>query len=154
MVQTYPESSYLLKTQEQIHDYLIGGKGIVTLKSPSGRAYTYAFNSPRDPKADFPEGTLFIYVQRDHGNWLYLGMIDKTKHFRLTYASHAGSDSRAVKGAIYLVDRMFGRNTDTRMEVYHQGICSVCGRRLTHYKSILCGIGPKCKRRLKHGLQR
>lgn len=150
MYEIYPESSYELDTAENIRTYLLGGKGIVTLESPTGKHHTYAFNAPREPDM-FPDGTLFVYSQVENGVWLYCGMVDDDLRFRLTRASTWDNSCEIVKGARYIVDWMNGFIKSTRMKLYHCGVCSVCGRKLTHPKSILFGIGPKCRKKL-HGL--
>lgn len=145
MYKTYPESSYELIGPQAIYEYIKGGKGIVSLKSPTGVHRTYAFNKPRhDP---FPEGTLFIYAQTSSSVWLYVGMYDPDKGFRITRQSNYDKDHEIAKGAEYIVKMMEGRITSTPMQLFHAGMCSVCGRRLTKPESILIGMGPKCRKK-------
>ena len=145
MYNVFPESSYELVGTENIKHYLLGGKAIVTLQSPTGVYHTYAVNKPRNP-GSFPDGTYFIFCQTHNGVWLYCGMLIHYTEFKLTYASKWGNDSEIVKGARYIVDMMNGHITSTPMKLYHAGVCCVCGRKLISPKSIVAGIGPKCKK--------
>lgn len=147
-VKMYPQSSCELIGNEIIKNYLLGGKAVVTLESPSGEHHTYAVNQPNSPDI-FPDGTFFIYCQIDSGLWLYVGMIEDRYSFRLTRASNWGYDSKIVKGARYIVRMMNGLPYDSRMKLYHAGVCSVCGRQLTTPKSIKLGIGPKCRKKIR-----
>lgn len=141
----YPESSYELRGADNIRNYLLGGKGVVTLQSPSGIHRTYAFNRPRYQE-QFDEGTMFIYAQVSSGVWNYVGMLTPEHIFRVTRNSRYELDHPITKGAAYIVKMMNGRITDTPMILYHCGVCSICGRKLTDPKSIAIGMGPKCRK--------
>lgn len=149
MFDMYSENAYQLVDTESLRNYLLGGRGIVTLESPSGESHTYAFQKPRNPNK-FPEGSYFIYAQVDTV-WLYVGMVTPDNDFKITRNSMWEYDSKISKGAKYLVDMFTGRIKHTRMKVFHAGVCSICGKKLESTKSILAGMGPKCKK--KYGLQ-
>ena len=144
----YVENRAKLTSGPQLAKYVSGGRGIVTLESPSGKHHTYEFRRPNDESA-FPNTTFFVYVLVKEHTWMYVGMYNSgTKHFRLTRASTYRHDSEIVKGVKYLTKlaRCLGSIDDFRMSAYHEGICSVCGRRLTSPKSIQTGMGPHCRR--------
>lgn len=145
MFDVSPNSSFELVGKDAICKYLSGGKGIVTLKSPTGVSRTYSFQVPRYDR--FPDGTMFIYARISSGIWQYIGMLDSNIEFRLTRASHYPADHPITKGAAYIVNMMNGRITSTPMKLYHGGTCSVCGRRLTSINSIIDGMGRTCRRR-------
>ena len=147
MFQTYPESSYQLEDHVTLKNYILGGKGIITMKSPTGKQKTYAFNKPRN-EDKFDEGTIFVYRKTDTNTWLYVGMITPYFKFRLTRASTWDTDNENVNGVRYLLKVADGE-IKSKMEIYHCGVCAVCGRRLTHWKSILRGVGPKCRKKLR-----
>ena len=147
MFQTYPESSYQIEDHVTLKNYILGGKGIITMKSPTGKQKTYAFNKPRN-EDKFDEGTIFVYRKTDTNTWLYVGMITPYFKFRLTRASTWDTDSENVNGVRYLL-KVANGEVKNKMEIYHCGVCAVCGRRLTNWKSILRGIGPKCRKKLR-----
>lgn len=123
-------------------NYILGGKGVVTLLSPSGVHHTYGIWKPR--KDPFPDDVLFMYVKQGN-SWKYLAMMNGL-NIKLTSASRFGLDSPEYKGAKYIVRMMKDDNlfANTPMELYHEGVCSICGKQLTSPKSIIKGIGPRC----------
>lgn len=146
----YHDNTCRLKTKEEIRDYVEGGKGVFTLYSPTGNYRTYSFRRPVEDifkDDEFYEGALFVYCRVSSGVWMYVGMYCNNK-FRMTQASRFPSNHPITKGARYIVRMM---NNDLAasgpMEIYHEGVCCVCGRKLTHPKSIRRGVGPQCKKK-------
>ena len=146
MFTVHHEFSCRLQGSEKIRDYIFGGRGIVTLKSPTGVHHTYVFQRPRN-EDQFPDDVMFVYALHDGNKMFYVGMIENNQ-FRLTRSSRFLNDTEIVRGARYIMKMAFVEDLDTPMELYHEGICSVCGRPLTNPKSIQTGIGPRCRRRL------
>ena len=139
----YDENSYQLIGKKIIRDYIYGGKGIVTLRSPTGVHHTYYFKRPTD-RYNFPDDVLFVYALHNKTQHFYVGMIENNQ-FRLTKCSRFGEHTPIVKGVRYILKMMF-HDIDTPMKLYHEGVCSICGRKLTNPKSLDTGIGPKCRR--------
>ena len=137
------ERSHELIGQKAIYDYLTGGHGVVTLlSSVTGIHHTYAFLSPKYRKPG--EDTLFIYTIVGNES-IYVGMY-KNKQFRLTAKSRFKADSAIVKGVAFIMKLMHRDDFhDDRMVLYHEGVCSRCGRPLTNPASIQLGIGPICQ---------
>lgn len=131
-----------LNTSEAIRNYIFGGRGVVTLLSPSGEHHTYAFRKPKRDD-EYPEDVLFVYALHDKQKLFYIGMIENGR-FRLTKASRFLPDTPIVKGARYIM-KMSTFDMETPMKLYHEGICARCGRPLTNPDSIEIGIGPKCR---------
>lgn len=149
-VATYPEHRSRLVGCRAIREYLEGGRGVVTLHSPSGEHRTYSFRKPFDAifqNDPYFKNALFVYAMTSSNNWMYVGMYNNNA-FRLTQASRYGINHPIVKGARYLV-RMMNNELAAQgpMVLYHEGVCSVCGRRLTNPKSINIGVGPRCRKK-------
>lgn len=149
-INMFPQERHRLQTKEAIRSYLEGGSGVVTLHSPTGCWRTYSFRRPYDNifhDDSFYANALFVYAKTSSGRWMYVGMYNNNE-FRLTEASRFGIKHPIVKGAKYLVKMM---NSDIAasgpMVVYHEGVCCVCGRRLTRPKSIELGVGPTCRKK-------
>ena len=137
------EAAHELVGQESILRYITGGNGIVTLKSHTGVHHTYLFQSPSD-KED-KNRLLFVKTLVGGNNWVYVGMY-KDKKFYLTKASRFQKNSDIVRGICYIV-KLVNRPDyhDDRMQLFHEGVCSRCGRPLTNPESIEIGIGPTCR---------
>jgi len=142
----HPESSAQLPAYA-INNYIRGGRGAVTLKSPSGKHHTYMFSRPRNPN-EFPEDILFVYAVHDHQKLFYVGMVERNQ-FRITQYSRFDSNSEIAKGAAFIMRWANNPNMKTSMILYHEGVCGCCGRKLTSPKSIECGIGPRCRKLMK-----
>ena len=140
-IKMYHENSHILKNHVDIYEYIHGGHGVVTLQSPSGKYFTYCFKKPYG-KDKFKEGTLFAYCIEGKHEYNYVGMYD-LKSFRKTNQSCYEEDSEQFKGARYIV-YMSLKDFNTPMKLYHEGVCCLCGKKLTDPKSIERGIGPQC----------
>lgn len=142
-----PESANEFVNPEDLLQYLHGGAGQVTMYSPTGKTRTYKVAKPRHDQ--FADGTYFIYAQYSNGEWAYVGMVDPEDLvvIRTTHSKFPRNHS-IFKGAEYLYDMATGRIRSTKMRVLHEGVCGACGRKLTDPKSIACGIGPSCRRKL------
>lgn len=146
MIKTYPEYSCKLSTPEAIKNYIFGNKGVVTLKSPTGKHHTYFISKPRN-EDQFPSDVRFVYAFHDNQKLFYVGKIERNI-FRLTRSSRFLWDNEITKGAKYILKMANMNQLDTPMELFHEGVCCRCGRPLTHPKSIQTGIGPKCRKLL------
>lgn len=135
--------SYKLSGTENIYNYMTGGHAVATLKSCTGKHYTYRFQAPDGRKPG--DDVLFIYVLIDGSLWNYVGMY-RNRDFKLTQKSRYDRTSPIVRGVCFILKMMLLSGfTDDRVELYHEGVCSRCGRPLTNPESIEIGIGPKCR---------
>jgi len=142
------DEDYRMLSSETIATYLHGGRGEVTLASPTGVAHRYLFSEPRNAD-EFPVGTIFVYALHE-GRRFYLGMLDNNNQFRLTSRSQFKADTETVKGAMYIAKMASDQNLvdQTQMMLYHSGKCCRCGRLLSSGKSISCGLGKSCRKQL------
>lgn len=143
MYKMYHENSCQLIGSKNIQTYVTGGKGVVTLKSPTGVHHSYSFRKPRDDNKFIPN-TLFVYVLAGEHRWLYAGMVTG-RLFKLTQSSRFLYDSPQARGVRYILRMMYDDKLQTPMQLFHEGVCSICGRPLTSPKSIELGIGPRCR---------
>lgn len=139
-----------LNSREDIKAYILAGRGVVTLRSPTNVEHTYVFRRP-DSDSDFPDDIVFVYAAHieDDGNakLFYIGMIEG-EHFRLTRSSRFLPDTSIVRGAKYLINKM-PYTEYSRMIAYHNGVCGRCGRRLDSADGMKHGFGKKCASRIK-----
>ena len=136
-----PEYRAELTDSQKIKNYILGGRGVVTLKSDTGVHHTYSFEM-YDDKPD----NIWIYTLVDDNQWIYVGYYSKKyENFRLTPKSKYPVDSPIVKGIAYIFKMILNPEFhDDRMHLLHEGICCRCGRPLTNPASIELGIGPYC----------
>ena len=148
MFKLYPESANRFTDVEKLRNYINGGKGVITLLSPSGVHHTYYYKKPRNPN-EFPEDVIFVYAVHGGNKLFYVGMIEQG-HFSLTRSSRFNYNTEIVKGAVFIMQILSGSRdiNKTQMTIQHEGMCSVCGRKLTSPKSLITGLGPRCARKL------
>lgn len=151
MYKIYPESSHILLGSENIKKYIHGGRGVVTLKAPSGKKHTYIFAKPKNSYG-FPDDVLFVFALHEGKKQFYVGMVEKDQ-FRLTQNSRFLPDTEIVKGAKYIMKMANIPGFETPMELYHEGMCCFCGRQLKSTKSMSVGIGPKCMKMEGRGVE-
>ena len=146
MLKLYKEHSAQFHNPADLQTYCFGGRGVVTLHNPVTNVHhTYYIKKPQN-EDEFPQDVYFVYavhVAEGINKCFYIGMIEQGK-FRLTRASRYATHTAIVKGANYLMRMMHDIKAFRKMNVYHEGMCSVCGRPLTSPKSLHRGIGPKC----------
>ena len=143
---TYPEYRSEMKDPQLISKYILGGSGMLTLESPTGKHHTYFFKKPREINT-FPEDTVFVYALHEKTKLFYVGMIERGR-FRLTHCSRFLNDTEIVRGARF-IEKMSHKKFDTPMKLYHEGMCCRCGRKLTNPDSIKEGIGKRCKHKME-----
>jgi hypothetical protein len=138
-------------TQGQITDpkaaltFILGGKAFVTLVSlKSGNRYTYKIEQA-DKRNPTDTDTWFVSLLMGPDNWAnykYIGMI-KNNQFRWTGKSKVTQDAPSLVGFQFVFESLQA-DTMCGFEVWHEGKCGRCGKKLTVPESIASGFGPDC----------
>lgn len=130
--------------------YILAGNSIVTLNSlKTGQRFTFRVKAPKGRKDD-PKAPRFVSLLRGPDNtadYTYIGtiFIDKTPQpFVLTKNSAVGSNAPSFKAFSYVWATIQAGLIPQQAEVWHEGKCGRCGRKLTVPESIERGLGPKC----------
>lgn len=126
--------------------FALAGKAIFTLVSvKSGTRFTYRVTAATDDAGRLT-GVHFVSMKNgpeDHC-WTYIGMIDVRGDFRATRGSKVSTDAASFKAFAWAWSKQLDH---VSLEVWHEGRCGKCGRRLTVPASILSGFGPECASR-------
>lgn len=135
--------------------YMFGGKATVTLRSlSSGQRYTFKLVAPRAEKEALKAGKCdhfnvsFLFGQDNVNDYRYLGQVRGNK-FSLTPASRNAGYNEQTPAYIafqYAFSKLVADipPADAKFEVWHEGKCGRCGRKLTVPESISTGFGPEC----------
>jgi hypothetical protein len=135
--------------------YMFGGKATVTLRSlSSGTRYTFKLVAPRAEKEALKAGKCdhfnvsFLFGQDNVNDYRYLGQVRGNK-FSLTPASRNAGYNEQTPAYIafqYAFSKLVADipPADAKFEVWHEGKCGRCGRKLTVPESISTGFGPEC----------
>jgi len=129
--------------------YLLGGHATFTLVDTlSGLRYTYKVKeSDKNPTTQKTVWFVSVLIGPDNWtNYKYAGLLNpESLEFFSTKNSKIAFDAPSV---FMLRHFLSGIETDsTSFEMWHEGSCAICGRKLTVPESIASGIGPVCASR-------
>lgn len=148
---------------EAIEPYVLGGRATVTVVSKTtGTRFTYRVEQkrvgPREAgetdeqydarKRAAQDGPRFVKVLTGTDNenhYTYVGHIDEGRTFRLDRRSQFGATAPSVSAWRWFWSALRAKSTKLEQcEVWHDGRCSRCGRKLTVPESVASGLGPIC----------
>lgn len=137
-----------------IRAFVTAGHATLTIVSvATGGRFTFKFDQPDDANGGRPKPT-FVKLLRgpdNTGDYQYCGAVfpDHPGELRARSKSPLGDQTPSIKAL-----RWFLRVLEVRpdrlaeVEVWHEGRCGRCGRKLTVPSSIASGFGPECASRL------
>lgn len=159
-----------LTTWDAVSEFIFGGCATFTLVSlKTGVRFTYKVRAKksdleRSKNVDLTgmtfdsvassEVVYFVNLLRGPNNeqdFAYMGVLRKPARFFWTAASgKVGRGAPAYKALLWFLDTMACRREvlGSSLEVWHEGRCVCCARKLTVPESIASGYGPECRRRL------
>lgn len=129
--------------------FLTAGKACFTLVSrKTGKRFTYQVRASDDGKVFF----VSLLTGADNVNdYAFFGTIFPGSIYRsgsfFRYSdkkAKIGSDAPGVKAFDWAFRRLAAGVDSADLEVWHEGACGRCGRRLTVPESIRTGFGPEC----------
>lgn len=134
-----------------IRSFIIAGHATVTLKSKkTGSRYTYKVSAPREQNADRPVWFVSLLSGPDNeDNYQYFGNL-RPHAFEVGRKSRVSADAPSVKAFSWFYNKVLQEESEAaleQLEVWHEGRCGRCGRKLTVPESIESGFGPEC---IKH----
>lgn len=140
----------LLTTAMDMERFMLAGNATITLVSKrTGFRWTYRIKKPDDFSIDRP--IWFVSVMKGSDNERDFGYIGQIKLARAEYFYERGRkcwpDFFAASDAFAWFCKAAMRNSEThlsQLEVWHEGRCGRCGRKLTVPESVEAGFGPEC----------
>lgn len=112
--------------------------------SGNGRTNLSAMNSCDDCKKADMYFVSLLAGPDNTSDFQYLGIID-SNGFRLTGKSRMNDSSTPVKAFRFTFENLVACNIPEVLEIWHEGRCGRCGRKLTVPSSIESGFGPECQ---------
>lgn len=152
-----PVQRGLMTKPDQVLAFMFGGEATLTFKSKlSGNHYTYCIKAGKITEAEKAEGKkapYFVYVMWGSDNendYKYMGMISFWQgvwSFRLTKKSFENKLTDGHKQVLafrWAFDAVINGAMPRGVEIWHEGRCSRCHRKLSDPVSIEQGFGPFC----------
>jgi len=132
-----------------VREYVLGGRGAITVRSlATGAHRTFEM---RAPGRDLPPTAIEVWRLRgpDNGHdYVFAGVLLPIKggyRFQSLDSEASWIFARIARGLPPTAAMM------AQCEVWHEGVCGRCRRRLTRPDSIERGLGPECAARLEDG---
>lgn len=138
---------------EAINQFIYGGKSTFTLVSvASGKHFTYKLTRANGDKASRPWFVKVMTGSNNEHDYTYAGFIDPAKPYDVIQGRKGRISSKApsIMALAWVLKTLNygGHSNLSKVEVWHEGRCGACGRRLTVPESISTGLGPICTGRL------
>lgn len=142
-----------LTSWDAIRVFIFGGKATFTIRSLKTQArFTYKVTALKGKPKDNLNAVHFVNLLRGPDNesdFAYMGCILDHDVFRTGQKSRVSEKALSMIAWRWLFDRQIkGGEMPSNLEVWHEGRCGRCGRKLTVPESISTGFGPECAGRL------
>jgi hypothetical protein len=129
-----------LNNSEALNFILAGNSTSTFLNRETDNRFTYKVKKSKD------SDLFFVSVLTSPDVYTYIGYI--TSDFKLGKKSKINKDAQSVKVFNYIFRKLKSGKLPEQIEIWHNGKCGKCGRKLTVPSSIDTGIGPECFKNL------
>jgi hypothetical protein len=135
----------------EIANFMFAGKSILTIvnKETSNR-FTYKLRMAKSTNGEQnPPYFVSVLTGNDNNNdYSFIGTVFGKNSYRHSGKSRISNNTTSVMAFNWLLNRIAnGQDLPSQIEVWHEGKCGRCGRKLTVPSSIQSGLGPECARR-------
>ena len=132
----------ILTTAQKSLTFIKGGNATFTFVGKQNR-YTYKVT-----KLDDNSNRYFVSLlsgSDNNNDYRYMGMLfDNSDKLILTKGSKVTEGANSFIAFNYVFQRLVKGLLPQGVEIYHEGRCGKCGRKLTTPESIESGFGPVC----------
>lgn len=136
-------------TPDAARTALLAGNATITLVSKkTGTRYTFNLKAPKDG-GDVRFVSL-LTGPNNETDYNYIGLLT-LNGFRTTAKSKLTADAAPCKAIGWTYGQLAAGVLPETVEVWHEGRCCRCGRKLTVPESVANGIGPDCAEKMMGG---
>lgn len=138
--------SHQMTDPAAVKTFIMAGNATVTLVSKNtGRRFTYKVNTPKRMDPARPVWFVNLLTGPDNtSNYSMFGYMNNSTPFSYWGRSSIAPTALSVKAWNYAWARIVNGVIPPDLEVWHEGRCCRCGRKLTVPESVASGIGPEC----------
>jgi hypothetical protein len=143
--------SHKIEDAAQVRRFIFAGKATITLRnSATGNRFTYKFRTPKKQRNE-NKPVFFVDVMTGPDNdrsFNFAGTLFGNYAYQHSYNKSVLHDAdTCVKVVVSFLAFLERGMLPRGVEVWHEGKCGRCGRKLTVPASILSGIGPECEKK-------
>lgn len=136
-------------------DFMGAGKAIMTIESKAThKHFTFKFVRPKHDEEkdsslkkskDLPIWVRLLNGSDNESSYTFLGTIFNNTYYH-SKKSRIGADAQSVRSFVWWFKSLVANSESNlnKIELYHEGRCMKCGRKLTTPESIEQGVGPIC----------
>lgn len=139
--------SHKLENVKDVIDFIFAGKATFTLRnSKSGNRFTYKITAPKFQK-DLKRPVHFVNVMTGKDNessYTFMGSLFGKFAYQHSRKSTLSLEETCVQIFQRFLQYPENNTLPSGIEIWHEGKCGRCGRKLTVPASVLSGIGPEC----------
>lgn len=135
-----------LETVESVRAFMTAGNATLTLRSlKSGHRFTFKVKGSDDGHVAFVG---LLRGSDNENDYTYLGLI-RNGAYEHGRKSKVTSDAPSARAFFWFHSVVMSLAAlPSMLEVWHEGKCGRCGRKLTTPESVARGIGPECATKL------
>ncbi len=151
---TTPDFTGQLPTIEAIKNFVLAGNATITIRSQKTETrFTFRIRTPAEKKHGSNIWFVSTLTGSDNNNtYQYIGQIRDTLLYDHGRRSRITADAPSAKAFQWFWNMVEGGHSEydravrlfEQLEVWHEGRCGRCGRKLTVPESIESGFGPDC----------
>lgn len=124
--------------------FMRGGNATFTLRSRNtGKRFTFKMRQ----KKGTPFFVSVLVGVNNESDFQYIGFVP-TNNGVLIAGRKGKPNMPSFKALAWALDKLANGNLPDTLEIWHEGKCGACGRKLTVPESIDTGFGPICAGRL------
>lgn len=128
--------------------FLLAGNAHATFVSvKTGTRFTYKVEQADARPGDTRSPPHFVSVLTAPDHYEYIGCVFGGTLFNHGHKSRIAADAPSALAFAWVWRKLTAGLVPEVLEVWHEGSCGRCGRRLTDPTSIESGLGPICRRR-------
>lgn len=129
-------------------NFMFAGNSVFTfLNNRSNNRFTFKIRKSKN------SDIFFVSVLTSPDKYTYIGF-HKNSNFVYSEKSIIKKDTQSIKVYEYVFNNLLNDTLVDYVEVWHEGLCGRCGRKLTVPTSIKMGIGPECLSKLSKSEKR
>lgn len=127
-----------------IKEYILGGKAEFTIFQEPNIQVKYKVEKSKESKVFYVTTEVSDSIKAMSYQGYFINKEPYT--FQVGKKGTPLFNERAIKALFWVL--YHANNMPKKVHVLHNGRCSVCGRKLTDADSLMCGVGPTCRKKV------